>query len=130
MSVAQGAGAQAWQEPRRLNIASGGPTKSELWMQIHADVSGVPIAFNRVGDGPVLGSAILGAVGAGLYPDIRTAVAQMVHTERTLEPDPDRHEEYKFYVDSYIETYERMKEPMHRMTRHVAAKGASAPADR
>ena len=34
----------------------------------------------------------------------------------------DRHEE--FYVD------ERMKEPMHRMTRHVAAKGASAPADR
>jgi len=80
--------------------------------------------------GPVLGSAILGAVGAGLYPDIRTAVAQMVHTDRTLEPDPDRHEEYKFYVDSYIETYERMKEPMHRMTRHVAATGASAPADR
>ena len=53
----------------------------------------------------------------------------MVHTERTLEPDPDRHEEYKFYVDRYTETYERMKEPMHRMTRHIAAKGASAPAD-
>jgi FGGY-family pentulose kinase len=116
-------------EPR-LNIASGGPTRSDLWMQIHADVSGVPIAFNRVGDGPVLGSAILGAVGAGLYPDIPTAVAHMVHTERTLEPDPGRHEEYKFYVDRYIETYERMKEPMHRMTRHVAATGASAPADR
>jgi len=115
-------------EPR-LNIASGGPTRSDLWMQIHADVSGVPIAFNRVGEGPVLGSAILGAVGAGVYPDIRTAVQYMVHTERTLEPDPDRHEEYKFYEDRYTETYERMKEPMHRMSRHVAATGASAPVD-
>ena len=99
-------------------------------MQIHADVSGVPIAFNRVGEGPVLGSAILGAVGAGIYADIPTAVAHMVHTERTLEPDRDRHEEYKFYVDRYTETYERMKEPMHRTTRHVAAKGAPAPAEK
>jgi FGGY-family pentulose kinase len=114
-------------EPR-LNIASGGPTKSALWMQIHADVSGIPIALNRVGEGPVLGSAILGAVGAGVYPDVPTAVQHMVHTERTLEPDPDRHEEYKFFVERYIETYQRMKEPMHRTTRHVAAKGAAAPA--
>jgi sugar (pentulose or hexulose) kinase len=114
-------------EPR-LNVASGGPTKSELWMQIHADVSGVPISFNKVGDGPVLGSAMLGAVGAGVYPDIPTAVEHMVHTERILEPDPDRHEEYRFYVDRYIETYPRMQEPMHRTTRHVAAKGMSVPA--
>jgi hypothetical protein len=31
-------------------------------------------------------------------------------------------------VERYIETYQRMKEPMHRTTRHVAAKGAAAPA--
>ena len=80
-------------------VVCGGPTKSKLWMQIHADVSGVPISFNKVGEGPVLGSAMLGAVGAGIYPDIPTAVEHMVHTERTLEPDPDRHEEYRFYVD-------------------------------
>ena len=33
-------------EPR-LVIVSGGPTKSELWMQMHADVSNVPISFTR-----------------------------------------------------------------------------------
>ncbi len=114
-------------EPR-LTVVSGGPTKSDLWMQIHADVSGVPISFTRVGEGPVLGSAMLGAVGAGIYPDIPTAVEHMVHTARTLEPDPDRHEEYRFYVDRYIETYPRMKEPMHRTTRHVAAKGTPVAA--
>jgi sugar (pentulose or hexulose) kinase len=52
----------------------------------------------------------------------------MVHTERTLEPDPDRHEEYRFYVDRYIETYPRMQEPMHRTTRHVAARGTPVAA--
>jgi FGGY-family pentulose kinase len=104
-----------------LNIVSGGPTKSDLWMQIHADVSNVPISLTKVGEGPVLGGAILGAVGGGVYPDIPTAVDNMVHYERTIEPDPARHEEYQFYVDRYIETYERMKEPMHKTTRHVAA---------
>jgi ribulose kinase len=51
-----------------LNVASGGPTKSELWMQIHADVSGVPISFTKVGDGPVLGSAMLGGGGGRGLP--------------------------------------------------------------
>jgi FGGY-family pentulose kinase len=110
-------------EPR-LNIVSGGPTKSDLWMQMHADVSKVPISLTRVGEGPVLGCAILAAVGAGIYPDIQAAAQGMVHTERTIEPDPARHEEYQFYVDRYIETYPRMMDAMHTMTRHVAATGA------
>ena len=49
-------------EPK-LNVVSGGPAKSDLWMQMHADVSNVPISFTRVSDGPVLGSAMLAAVG-------------------------------------------------------------------
>ena len=59
-------------EPR-LNVVSGGPTKSELWMQMHADVANIPISLTRVGEGPVLGSAMLAAVGAGIYPDIQAA---------------------------------------------------------
>jgi ribulose kinase len=110
-------------EPR-LNVVSGGPTKSALWMQMHADVSNVPISLTRVGEGPVLGSAMLAAVGAGIYPDIQAAAEGMVHIERSIEPDPARHEEYQFYADRYIETYPRMKEAMHMTTRHVAATGA------
>ena len=68
-------------EPR-LNVVSGGPAKSDLWMQMHADVSNVPISFTKVSEGPVLGSAMLAAVGAGIYPDIQTAAEHMVHTGR------------------------------------------------
>ena len=61
-------------EPQQI-VVSGGPTKSELWMQMHSDVSNVPIAMTKVSEGPVLGSAMLAAVGAGIYPDIQAAAA-------------------------------------------------------
>jgi FGGY-family pentulose kinase len=107
-------------EPR-MNVVSGGPAKSELWMRLHADISNIPISFTRVSEGPVLGAAMLAAVGAGIYPDIQTAAANMVHTERTIEPDQARHEEYRFYVERYVETYPRMKELMHKMSLHERA---------
>ena len=107
-------------EPR-INVVSGGPAKSSLWMQMHADVSNVPIAFTRVSEGPVLGAAMLAAVGAGIYPDIQEAAKNMVHTEDRIEPNQEAHEEYKFYMDRYVETYEEMKEPMHKMSRHEAS---------
>ncbi len=106
-------------EPKEI-VASGGPTKSELWMQMHADVSNVPISLTKEKEAPVLGSAMLAAVGAGIYKDIPEAAENMVHTERTIEPDEEAHEEYKFYVDRYIETYPAMRELMHKTAQHVA----------
>jgi ribulose kinase len=46
-------------------------TGSDLWVQIHFDAANVPISLTRVGDAPALGSAILAALGAGIYPDVR-----------------------------------------------------------
>jgi len=91
-------------------------------MQMHADVSNVPISFTEVSDGPVLGAAMLAAVGAGIYPDIPAAAEKMVHTANTIEPQPERHEQYKFFVDRYLEAYPRMKELMHETGRHVAGR--------
>lgn len=106
-------------EPR-LNVVSGGPAKSNLWMQMHADVSNLPIAFTKVSEGPVLGAAMLASVGAGIYPDVQEAAKNMVHTERSIEPNPEAHEKYRFYLDRYMETYPQMKDLMHQMTRHEA----------
>jgi ribulose kinase len=104
----------------KLNVVSGGPAKSELWMQMHADVSNVPISFTDVSEGPTLGSAMIAAVGAGIYPDIPTAAENMVHTADTIEPDQERHEEYRFFLERYIETYPQLRDLMHKTERHVA----------
>jgi FGGY-family pentulose kinase len=102
-------------------VVAGGPTKSPLWMQIHADVSNVPLTFTAVPEGPALGSAILGAVAAGLYPDLQTAADRMVNETGHIEPDPERHEAYKFYVDQYINTYPPLQEMIHETVRHQSS---------
>ena len=103
-------------------VACGGATKSRDWMQMHADVTGVPISLTEVGDAVVLGSCMLAAVGAGLYKDIQEAAANMVHEIDRLEPDAERHEQYQYYVDKYTESYPRMQDLIHDVVDHEAAK--------
>jgi hypothetical protein len=50
----------------------------------------------------------------------------MVHTADTIEPDPGCHEEYRFYVDRYMEAYPQMKGLMHKTERHVASRTPAA----
>ena len=95
--------------------ACGGPTKSKFWMQVHSDVSGVPINIPKVQDAPLLGSAILASVAAGLYPNVAEAAKHMVKIREKIEPDRATHEEYRFYVDQYIATYDRLSDLMHGM---------------
>lgn len=99
--------------------ACGGPTRSRLWMQIHADVSGIPIHIPEVQDAPLLGSAILASVASGLYPTVSQAAAKMVKIADCIAPQPANHEAYRFYVDQYIETYSRLSDLMHKMTAAV-----------
>jgi FGGY-family pentulose kinase len=101
-------------------VAAGGFTKSRQLMQMHADASGVPIAFTEVGDAVILGGAVLSATGAGLFSSIGEAAAAMVHETDTIEPDATRHDEYQFFVDAYCETYPQMRELVHRVTQKVA----------
>ena len=45
----------------------------------------------------------------------------MVHVERQIEPDQSRHDGYRFFVDTYLRTYSRMRELMHETVRHLAS---------
>jgi len=73
---------------------AGGATNSPLWCQIQADVYGRPTRIMREGECAVLGAAILGAVGAGVFDNVEEACEQMVHPMETFEPDPKAHEIY------------------------------------
>jgi FGGY-family pentulose kinase len=96
----------------------GGATNSELWMQIHADVMGLPMYLTAEPNAPLLGDAILASCGAGVYGSIEEAAGNMVRVRAKIEPDMRRYEAYRYYVDRYIETYTRMCDLMHDMLRH------------
>ena len=106
--------------PLEQIIISGGATNNRLWLQMHADVSNIPIVLTDVADGPALGSAMVAAVGAGFYPDIPTASRAMTSVRETIQPDPKAHEQYKFNYQAYKDAYQAMKELMHRVSRRYA----------
>jgi ribulose kinase len=94
-------------------VACGGATKSRRWMQTHADVVGLPIALTETPDAASLGSAVLAAVGAELYRDIPEAAGAMVHFKQDIEPDMERHEQYRLFVDTYAATFPRVADLVH-----------------
>ncbi len=65
-------------------VACGGlPEKNKLFMQIHADIVGLPIKVSASSQTPALGSAMFGALAAGGaaggYDTIEDAAAKMAH---------------------------------------------------
>jgi xylulokinase len=88
---------------------TGGGSRSDLWAQIHADVLGRPVSRLVVGDAGALGAALLGAVGAGLYPDMQAAADRTVRVERVFVPDLAAAGRLDGLYSAYRESYDALK---------------------
>lgn len=97
--------------------ACGGGTRSKLWLQINADVCGVPIYIPEIEEAGCLGSAIAGAVGSGFFKDLQEGARHMVKIKSVIEPNLENKKIYDFYFDKYKKTYNQLKELMHEMVR-------------
>ena len=76
-------------------VVSGGGSNSPLFMNIFADVFGVPASRNVGSSGASLGSAICAAVATGVYPDFATAVGAMRQSRESFAPDLENHDVYR-----------------------------------
>jgi xylulokinase len=72
-------------EAREVRVTSGG-SKSDFWMQMIADVFGVPCQRLEVDEGPALGAAILAGVGIGVWGDVATACREIIKTKQVFSP--------------------------------------------
>ncbi len=76
-------------------IISGGGSNSNLFVQIFADVFGLPAARNVVNSAAGLGSAICAALATGVYENYITAIEKMVKIRDVFEPDFNHFELYR-----------------------------------
>ncbi|UCH33049.1 MAG: hypothetical protein JSV65_10640 [Armatimonadota bacterium] len=101
--------------------ATGGGAKSRLWLQIHADVCGLPIFLAAVGEAATLGSGVAAAVAAGHYGSLAEASENMVTITDEIKPDDTHRGVYDFYFSKYVETYPALAPLMHDVSKQVQA---------
>ncbi len=89
--------------------ATGGGSKSDAWLQLTADIFGIPVVRPRVTEAGVLGGAIIAGVGAGVWASYDEAVDRMVSLDRTFEPRMDVHEAYEPQYEKYRQIWPLMK---------------------
>ena len=85
--------------------AVGGGARSEAWLQLKADICHMRLRVPRVTEAACLGAAILAAVAAGDYPDVRSAVNDAVNIDHHLAPKPESSERYNRQYESYKRLY-------------------------
>ncbi|MHB9071362.1 MAG: FGGY-family carbohydrate kinase [Sedimentisphaerales bacterium] len=85
-------------------VVTGGGAKSNQWLQIKADIFGVPFVRPKIVECSVLGAAMLAGISIGVFADAQDAVSQCVKIDSIFEPDAKRH---KIYQEKYA-IYKRL----------------------
>ncbi|MGX7265672.1 xylulokinase [Enterococcus crotali] len=91
-------------------VSVGGGAKSELWLQIQADIFNTKIVTLKTEQGPGLGAAMLAAVGVGWFDTLKDCVEQFVVYEKEYSPDPKAAESYQDFYKLYHQVYAQTKE--------------------
>lgn len=91
-------------------IATGGGARSDAWLQIQADIFGVPFIRPRITEGSVLGAALLAGLATGVFQSPAEGAARFVRLDCTFEPDPRRHSIYRERHAVYRQLFPRLRE--------------------
>jgi gluconokinase len=95
--------------PREVR-ATGGFTRSPMWVQILADVFGQRLRLPVVQEASSFGAAYLAMMGLGLARGIDD-ITELVTIEGETMPDAANHERYAGLYDLYMRLYWLLQEP-------------------
>jgi sugar (pentulose or hexulose) kinase len=109
--------AAATGQPIEEYVALGGGSRSDLWCQIVADVTGVDVVRATTSEATCLGAGILAAHAARWYPDLTAAADAMTDTAERFAPDPGTHAIYdRLYASVYRPLFPTLQPLLHRLT--------------
>jgi len=86
--------------PETIRMA-GGAVNSSVWVQMFADVLGIPVETVEAKELGALGCGMAAAIAAGIYKDYKEAARQMVHVTQIIQPDIERTAVYQKKYEKY-----------------------------
>ncbi|RPJ27626.1 MAG: hypothetical protein EHM33_07335 [Chloroflexi bacterium] len=93
--------------------AIGGGAKSPLWLQLKADITGIPVVTPKITEAAGFGAALLAGVGAGIFPSAAEAADRFLQLTDEYQPDPARHAAYNHQFELYRQVYPAVAQITH-----------------
>jgi len=90
--------------------AIGGGAKSELWLQLKADIMGIPVAAPEVTEAAGMGAAVLGGVAAGIFSDPTEVIKKHLKIKKVYQPNLDNKALFDERYAIYKKLYPTVKE--------------------
>lgn len=98
-------------------VTMGGGSRSALWCQIVADVTGVSVVRSTSTEATCLGAAMLAATAVGWFGDALAAADAMTGTAERFDPNPETQAIYEpLYTDVYRHLFPAVQSSMQRLT--------------
>lgn len=96
-------------------VSVGGGAKSDLWLQIQADIFNTKIVTLKTEQGPGLGAAMLAAVGCGWFKTVEECAATFVDYDREYFPDEKAAMQYEKIYHLYAQVYPQTRKLCHQL---------------
>ncbi|WP_148662831.1 FGGY-family carbohydrate kinase [Scytonema hofmannii] len=98
-------------------VVMGGGSQSNLWCQIVADITDVPVVRSTTTEATCLGAGILASVAVGWYPDLHIAAESMTGMGSRFTPNSQNQAVYeKLYTEVYKPLFPTLQSLVQRLT--------------
>lgn len=103
-------------EIKELRI-TGSPSRSSLWNQIKADITGKEILVPKLKDSELAGDLVLALYGLKIYDSLQKASDEIVKIETVYSPREENGERYNLIFELYKKTYNNLKDIFHSLSK-------------
>lgn len=86
-------------------ISIGGGAKSDLWLQIQADIFNARVVKLQNEQGPGMGGAMIAAAGLNWFSSLKDCAEVFIKPDQVYEPIPENVQRYKEYYQVYKDVY-------------------------
>ena len=97
-------------------VATGGGAKSDAWLQIKADILGIPFTRLKQTECSLVGAAVIAGLATDVWSSPRQAVSNFVQPEIVFEPDKALSVSYRQRYELYKELYPSFAEYLSRFS--------------
>jgi len=82
-------------------ILAGGASKSKLWSQMVADISGQPVRIPVTADLACVGAAVMAGVGCGLFSTVEEGYKKLAVPDYVIQPRAKESANFKMHLEKY-----------------------------